>query len=222
VTLTDRDEARFTFASLYLSRRFGVPDPDETVAHLVDLQKRVRARLAEGYRGNHLPPPTGYPGPKTKDALLYLLVRSTRPRLVLETGVDQGVSSTFLLEAMRENGVGTLLSIDIGTTTESQQPVGWLVPPELRARWDLRIGPAERLLPQIGERPDIFLHDSLHTYDHMTMEFAWADAHLAPGGLLLSDDIDCNASYTDFLQRGGSRWRSLSDATVGVAQRLTA
>jgi predicted O-methyltransferase YrrM len=222
VTLTDRNEARFALATLYLVRRFSSPDPSATVAEVIDVQKWVRARLATAYPTGRSEGGAGYPGPKAKDALLYLLVRATRPDFVVETGVDQGVSSTFFLEAMRRNDRGTLLSIDIGAPTETGRPVGWVVPPELRRRWELRLGPAERLLPEVDGSPDVFLHDSLHSYDHMTFEFGWADERLAPGALLVSDDIDLNGAYADFLRGRRGRWRSLSNATVGVAQRVTA
>ena len=220
VRLSDRDEARFLLASLYLVAQLGAGGPEDPVTRLRTIEQSVRSRLFSGYPGNGRPRPAGYPGPKAKDALLYLLVRRIRPSYVLETGVDQGVSSTFVLEALRENGHGTLVSVDIGGPTEAGRPVGWVVPPELRDRWDLRLGPAEQVLPTIDRKLDLFLHDSLHTYDHMMFEFAWAEPHLPPGSLLMSDDIGCNASYLDFLERSAGRWRSLSNSTIGLAERL--
>ncbi len=220
LVLADRDEASFALASMYLASQLRVEGATDPVGRLMEIERATRERLSAGYRASGRSHPVGYPGPKAKDALLYLLVRRMRPAWVLETGVDQGVSSTFLLEALRENGHGTLLSVDIGGPTEAGHPVGWVVPPELRERWDLRIGPAEQILPTIDRPLDLFLHDSLHTYDHMMFEFTWAEPHLRPGGLLASDDIGCNASYQDFLARGSGKWRSLSDSTVGLAERL--
>ena len=55
--------------------------------------------------------------------------------------------------------------------------VGWLVPENLQKRWILRLGYAREVLPQLKKEMDsidIFLHDSLHTYEHMTFEYEFA------------------------------------------------
>jgi predicted O-methyltransferase YrrM len=156
--------------------------------------------------------------------LLYALVRALRPSVIIETGVANGVSSTFLLGAIRDNGHGKLVSIDLpftidgdepapimpGTAIEKEQwsPVprgrdhGWIVPEYLRASWDLRMGDARELLPEaLGEHEavDFFLHDSLHTLDHMLFEFRAAWPKLRSGGLLASDDL--GRAGVDPLQR---------------------
>ena len=54
-----------------------------------------------------------------------------------------------------------------------------------------------RLLNRLG-KIGIFIHDSLHTYDHMMWEFETAYPHLLYGGLLISDDALWNNSFYDF------------------------
>ena len=67
-----------------------------------------------------------------------------------------------------------------------------MVPDELRVGWELRLGDARELLPaalaELGEI-DLFFHDSLHTREHMLFEFEQAWRHLAPGGVVVADDI---------------------------------
>jgi predicted O-methyltransferase YrrM len=62
----------------------------------------------------------------------------------------------------------------------------------LRGRWELRVGDARTLLPallhEVGEI-GLFLHDSLHTREHMLFEFETAWSHLVPGGVLAADDV---------------------------------
>jgi predicted O-methyltransferase YrrM len=122
---------------------------------------------------------------------LYLLVRSARPRSIVETGVLYGASSAHLLAALARNGEGTLHSIELGR--KLWEPAHeHFVPDELRGRWRLIIGDSRRELPALMERcapVDMFYHDSLHTYEHMSWEFATALRHLGPGGLLASDDV---------------------------------
>jgi predicted O-methyltransferase YrrM len=82
------------------------------------------------------------------------------------------------------------------------QDPGWAVPPELRRHWSLRQGQSMRILEREGSlRPDVFLHDSDHSYANMSAEFEWAWPRLKPGGLLLSDNVDWNPAWSDFTAR---------------------
>jgi predicted O-methyltransferase YrrM len=135
---------------------------------------------------------------------LYLLVRSARPRVLVETGVLYGASSAHMLAALARNGEGMLYSIEIGRKP-GEPAHEHFVPEELRERWRLIIGDSRRELPALMERcspADMFYHDSLHTYDHMTWEFGTALPHLGPGGLLASDDVLNPPSVTGIFRPG--------------------
>lgn len=147
----------------------------------------------------------------------YALVRLTHPDLIVETGVCDGFSSRFLLLALEKNNRGMLHSIDLpnqdvelervgerqrDVLPDEKQP-GWLVPASLRKRWQLHLGDARELLPKVLSEigsPDLFIHDSLHTYDHMMFEFQTAWPFLKTGGILLSDDSDWNSAFPEFAQ----------------------
>jgi predicted O-methyltransferase YrrM len=122
---------------------------------------------------------------------LYLLVRAARPRVVVDTGVLYGASSAHILAALAQNGTGKLYSIDIGRDPR-EPPHEFFVPEELQPRWELNIGDSRRELPRLlGRLPaiDMFHHDSLHTFEHMTWEFETVFPHLGPEGVLSSDDV---------------------------------
>jgi hypothetical protein len=70
----------------------------------------------------------------------------------------------------------------------------------LRSRWNLLIGGSRGLLAQLLEKRmiDVFIHDSLHAYDHMLWEYRTAFAFLRPGGLLFSDDAAWNSAFPEF------------------------
>jgi predicted O-methyltransferase YrrM len=153
--------------------------------------------------------------------LLYYLVRAQRPRVCVETGVFDGVSSAVILKALRDNGEGTLHSIDLparrpqpastarmrfSTLPPGCEP-GWLIPDALRERWRLRVGPSEELLPPwLGELGaiDFFLHDSLHTRAHMLWEYTTVWPALAAGGLLVSDDVFWSRAFFHFSREVGA------------------
>src|SRR5579863_10306843 len=71
----------------------------------------------------------------------YAAIRALRPEIVVETGVANGVSSSYILLALEKNQLGSLHSIDIGAANylPPGKTVGWTVPQFLRHRWDLRI-----------------------------------------------------------------------------------
>jgi predicted O-methyltransferase YrrM len=123
--------------------------------------------------------------------LLYLLIRAAKPEAVVETGVLYGASSGHMLAALAANGTGRLYSIDLGCSP-SEPSYDLFVRPDLRERWQYIVGDTTRELPlllaQLG-RIDMFHHDSLHTFAHMTWEYETAMAHLAPGGILASHDV---------------------------------
>lgn len=140
--------------------------------------------------------------------LQYALVRAARPELVVETGVANGVSSAHFLRAMERNGRGRLISIDL--PDEAYLPdgerIGWMVPEGLRDRWEVRTGDARELLPAVLEEAgsvDLFVHDSLHTREHMLFELREAWPAVTPDGHLVCDDADRNAAFEAFCREAG-------------------
>jgi len=63
----------------------------------------------------------------------------------------------------------------------------------------------EPLLNTIG-KIDCFIHDSLHTYEHMMFEFRTAWQHLIAGGLFLSHDVGANDAFMHFMKEKGVPW----------------
>ena len=134
--------------------------------------------------------------------VLYALVRLRKPRVLLESGVGPGSSTAFILRALQRNGSGKLVSLDLPERGSSANelavgfsqadPPGWLIHPSTRERWDLRLVDARVELPRIVAelKPiDMFLHDSLHTYEHMHFEYSNSVPAISAAGLLLSDDV---------------------------------
>lgn len=142
------------------------------------------------------------------------------PEVVVETGVKYGRSSSFILQALEDNGKGKLYSIDLPNVKyvskgevhsdelESGLSTGFLVPERLRKNWDLRLGDARLELPSLLNSVgliDFFYHDSIHTYEHMSFEMNLAWAHLRKGGLLIVDDPDWNDALKDFSAKVGQQ-----------------
>jgi hypothetical protein len=166
---------------------------------LADLENGIRQRQRQGGRDSY----AQFRAPFD----LYAMVRLLRPIHVLETGVSSGISSAHFLLGLRANGRGTLHSIDLPLPQrgprlgKSESPValppgrtsGWAMPDELRPGWDLHLGPSQVLLPVVTQgidRVDVFLHDSLHSPEHLRFELETVRAKLTPGAIVLADNVE--------------------------------
>jgi hypothetical protein len=133
----------------------------------------------------------------------YAITRLLQPKVVMETGIHDGLGSLVFLAALhrnRQDGVdGRLVSFDIDPAC------GWIVGDH--PRWSKRIGDTAVTLPEaIAEAvPDLFLHDSLHTYEHEMMELE-AVASAAPDCVLLSDNSHATTALSDLSGAHGRRY----------------
>ena len=86
----------------------------------------------------------------------------------------------------------------------------------------LILGDSKKILSELNLRPEIFFHDSDHSYEHMTFEFEWALKHLMPQGFLVSDDIAWNKSFFDFINKYSDSIKEIySQAGTGVAKLVS-
>ncbi len=165
-------------------------------------------------------------------AAWYALVRKMKPSVVVETGVCNGVSTLFILKALAENGNGHLYSIDYpfradeslaefrnntfeqygGAAIPRDKDPGWIVPEDLRERWELRLGKSQAELPPLVEKlqdVDLFIHDSEHSHPCMMFEYEIAWHHMRDGGIILSDDIGWNSAFEVFCEVRNPVWGTL-------------
>ena len=141
---------------------------------------------------------------------MYCLNRVIKPDIILETGVAHGNSSLCILNALKMNRKGRLISIDL-PNNDTDKPYnvenfnkepGWIIPDSLRNNWDLQLGDSKKILPKLLndlKKIDVFFHDSDHSYENMKFEFNIVGKYMENGGLILSDDIDKNEAFNEFV-----------------------
>lgn len=133
--------------------------------------------------------------------LLYALVRHLRPSVIVETGVANGYSSFYLLNAIMINNIGQLHSIDITT------PVGEVLSEKEKGQWHLHIldenDPRISLQNLLLELPpiDFFLQDSDHSYQWVISELGSVWERLSAGAILSADDVDLSYGFSDFCKQ---------------------
>lgn len=149
-----------------------------------------------------------------KFQLLYFLIRKTKPHVVIETGVAAGESTSYILQAIKDNNRGKLYSIDLPFQwyvygnhklhVDSLPPgkmSGYLIPHHLKTHWRLIHGSTYNKLPGLMKKLgtiDIFFHDSEHSDRTMLFEYNQSWTYIKQGGLLLSDDISYTKAFDRF------------------------
>jgi predicted O-methyltransferase YrrM len=211
----------------------GVPHAQQVFERRTFIEQYT-AEIHRKYQSHYAPD-----GVNLDDALfLYWLVRSQKPKTIVQTRVCNGLSSAFMMLALAKNGPeGRLRVVDLapvfdptdsawtvkdkayGVVIPEGKSSGWMVPDAYRDRFEVWNGDAKVLLPKLVDKVDaidMFYHDSDHTYNHMMFEFRQAKRKLRPGGLIVGDDISWNASVWDFADEFGVPSYNFKGA-VGVA-----
>jgi hypothetical protein len=119
----------------------------------------------------------------------YALTRALQPEHIVETGTDKGLGSCVFAAALLRNGHGRVTTVDVNPDS------GYLVTGRYADVVDRVFGDSINVLRSGATPVDLFLHDSLHTYEHETGELAAVAPRLSHGALVLSD----NAHLSDAL-----------------------
>jgi len=135
----------------------------------------------------------------------YAFVRALRPELVVETGTDKGLGTLVLAAALRRNdseghGTGRVVTVDINPAA------GSLICGPYDAYVERRTGDSLQVLADLGERVDLFLHDSDHSAAHEAAELLAIEPHLAPGALVLSDNAHVTNELSSWSEARGRRF----------------
>jgi len=162
----------------------------------------------KAHLGRKLRYPSNYDIRGSAGLLIYDIVRERKPKVAVETGVGNGLSARLILEAMERNGKGNLYS------TEVSRKVGELIAGRCAKRWRLSVGPRgtvlSRTMTRLG-KIDLFLHDSDHSYSNMVFELNAVQGRLAPGAVVMSDDVSANDAFMEFAQKLDAQPRIIPD-----------
>jgi hypothetical protein len=137
---------------------------------------------------------------------VWCVTLHTHPEIVIETGVAHGVTSRIVLEALGQNDVGHLWSIDLPFPFDHRLhgETAMVVTDACRHRWTYLEGSSkQRLPPLVAEvgHVEVFIHDSLHTAENTLFEMEQAALAMPAGGVMLVDDIDSHVGFATFTER---------------------
>jgi hypothetical protein len=138
----------------------------------------------------------------------YALVRAAQPDHIVETGTHLGLGSCAIAAALLRNGHGRLTTIDI------DPQAGHLLGEPWSNVVDRRTGSSIDILAEL-EDVDMFLHDSLHTYDYETKELAAVEPNLRVGAIILSDNAHDSSALSDWAEQTGRHYLFFKEQPVG-------
>lgn len=141
--------------------------------------------------------------------LLHAVAVLSGATRVIETGVAYGWSSLSLLSAIAERPGARLVSVDMPYPKMGNDPfVGIVVPDHLRPHWTLLREPdrpgIERAIALVGQPLDLVHYDSDKSHAGRRYGYPLLWNALRPGGIFISDDIQDNFGFREFMERTGT------------------
>ena len=195
----DFDSIEEFFKKIFPKENLNQTELEKLKVH-VELNLKKLKKLK--YPSKNKPYPTDYSINSDSRKFLYHLCRILKPKNVIETGVAYGISSSYILQALKDNEFGKLYSIDsIFRPWQTEEMIGSIIPKKLKSKWELIIGKSTEKLESISNEVndlDIFIHDSSHTYENMMFEFNMIIKKIKKNGVIISDDIIDNDAFYDF------------------------
>tara|TARA_B110000444_G_C18851844_1_gene606438 strand:+ start:10632 stop:11423 length:792 start_codon:yes stop_codon:yes gene_type:complete len=134
--------------------------------------------------------------------LLYFITLYIKPKIIVETGVAAGFSSSTFLHALNKLDSGHLYSSDFPyfRLENPEQYIGIVVSNDIKNRWSLFIDGDEKNLKKIYDEVDsinLFHYDSDKSYKGRQRAFKTLKNKLNPKAWLIFDDIQDNSHFYD-------------------------
>ena len=123
----------------------------------------------------------------------YVLARATKPKFIVETGVDKGLGSCVLTAALMKNDQDGFPGYYYGT--DINPVAGFLLSGNYKKYGEILYGDSITSLKKMDFEIDLFINDSDHSANYEEKEYEIAKSKLSPSAIVLGD----NAHATDKL-----------------------
>jgi predicted O-methyltransferase YrrM len=140
--------------------------------------------------------------------LVHAAVSLSGATRVIETGVAYGWSSLAILAALRGHESARLISVDMPYPKLNNEAfVGIVIPSQFRGNWRLIREPdrhgLEKAISFFGGTIDLCHYDSDKSWWGRQYAYPLLWKALRPGGIFISDDIQDNMAFADFVTAKG-------------------
>jgi predicted O-methyltransferase YrrM len=129
----------------------------------------------------------------------YALVRATRPKVIVETGVDRGLGTVALAAAVARNASDGFPGIVVAT--DIIPDCGHLLCEPYKSHCRILLGDSVETLKKFPDPVDIFLHDSDHRPEYEWAEFLAIEPRLHATSIVMSDNSQQSPKMREFAAR---------------------
>ena len=126
----------------------------------------------------------------------YAFVRAIKPKIVVETGVHQGIGAVTLIRALEKNALEGFPGRYFGTDIDPG--AGALVSGKFGDTGKVLYGDSLESLGKLSEEIDLFVNDSDHSAEYESREYELIDAKLSKGALILGDNSHATHSLVNY------------------------
>jgi len=134
----------------------------------------------------------------------YAFVRTLKPRVVVETGVDKGLGACVLTAALRRNGIEGHPGRYYGTDINPR--AGYLLSDEYSNYGRILYGDSIETLKSLDESIDLFINDSDHSADYEAAEYKIVAGKLSERAVILGDNAHVTDKLLEFSIATGRRF----------------
>ena len=131
--------------------------------------------------------------------LLFSLLKTLRPRYMLEIGVYDGVSTKIIAEALSGSEGGTLYAVDIHIKGSARSKLASYLQAG-PSPWVLKLIEMDMLALTAAHLDhkmfDLIFLDASHIYSHYVQLFPFLQSVLSPNGILLTHDTGLHVNST--------------------------
>ena len=156
----------------------------------------------------------------------YMFVRATKPKVVVETGIDKGLGSCVLTSALKRNEKEGFNGKYYGTDINPN--AGYLLSGPYKEFGEILYGDSIKSLLSLDETVDLFINDSDHSADYEAEEYRVIESKLSEKALILGDNshsnnklmeysIANNRRYVLFMEEPVDHW--YRGAGIGISYR---
>lgn len=195
ITSLNRDYL-VAFIAYITKREFNfVNDIFLEIENNVDFKKYIASQIAKIERKYELPKQFFF----ARRLGWYALVKILKPAVVVETGTDKGLGTLLIAQALKENGLGKVYSLDLDPFS------GALVDKQHWQNIELLKGDSLENLEKI-KKVDMFIHDSDHSEFHEMSEFESIQKNLSEDAIVISDNSQFTGALLDWSNKNNRRF----------------
>lgn len=134
----------------------------------------------------------------------YAVVRAMKPRVVVETGVEQGLGSLAITAALKRNATEGAPGIYRGTDINPH--AGYLFQGEYCEWGEILYGDSIQSLGALNQKIDVFINDSDHSAEYEGREYETVADKLADRAIILGDNSHVTDQLYQFAMRSGRQF----------------